>query len=77
MEFNIKLNKYNTSEQDINKYINYCKENNITKTKLVKMALDVYFKNRKNQLMALDREQLIDIILKTEENGQTYSAKKK
>ena len=64
--FNVKLDNANTDSKTLKRYIDYCSLNKITNAKLVQMALDCFFRDRKNQLMSLDKEQLIDIITKME-----------
>lgn len=67
--FNVKLDKANTDTKTIKKYIDYCRLNKITNAKLVQMALDCFFRDRKNQLMSLNKEELINLIQKMEEKA--------
>ena len=67
--FNVKLDSANTDPKTLKKYIDYCNLNKITNAKLVQMALNCFFADRKNQLMSLNKEELIDIIQKMESEG--------
>lgn len=46
----------------IDKSINYCEKNHLLKVQLVEIALQQFFNNRKNQLMTLSKEQLVNLV---------------
>jgi len=68
--FNVKLDNANTDLKTLKKYKDYCNLNKISNAKLVQMALNCFFADRKNQLMSLNKEELIDIIQKMESEGK-------
>ena len=50
----------------IKKCIEFCNANKMKNKDLVESALVLFFENRRNQLKAMDKEQLIDVIMSLE-----------
>lgn len=71
--FNVTLKK---NKDIIDKSINYCEENHLLKVQLVEIALQQFFNNRKNQLMTLSKEQLVDLVTSYEsKEDNNYGSK--
>jgi hypothetical protein len=64
MSFDIK------DKELIKKCMAFCNQNNLKNFQFAEMAFKAFFDNRRNQLMAMNKEQLIDILMDWEGNKE-------